>query len=191
VYFSVVDQIANVCRDPRTHTGRGFHERAELERRDLARQRAEEERKWKAEQEEATKRMAEAEAKRRAAEEAEAKRRAAEEAEAARRAEQEAEKKRQAEQKRQRGTRWWASLDQPQLDAMLEAVSADVKCFAIEKKACILIYDDGGMAYWGIPEHLWRSLKGREGQADAPKPVFVALGTNKRYYIQFANGRSW
>jgi hypothetical protein len=74
---------------------------------------------------------------------------------------------------------------------MLEAVNDDVKCFAIEKKAYILIYDDGGMAYWGIPEHLRRRLKGREGQADAPKPVLVALGTNNRYYIKFANGREW
>ena len=82
-------------------------------------------------------------------------------------------------------------MDQPFLDEILDAFDEDACSVGIERHGYIIAYDDGRTAFWGIPDDLYKRLKGREGQADAPKPTLVALGSDSRYYIKFANGRSW
>ena len=150
-------------RNPRQHTGKGYFERVELERRELQRQIAAEEQKRKAEQEAAAKRAAEEEARRKAAEE-EARRKAAEEAAALAKAQAEAaalaEAKSQVEaaerkRKRQRGAGVWVRIEAPFGDAFVKSFNENTSCFAIVNDGYIIVNDNGGIAHWGIPPDLY------------------------------------
>jgi hypothetical protein len=64
-----------------------------------------------------------------------------------------------------------------------------VTCVAINGAATVMLYEHGGWAYTsGLPTHLHNKLNGR--QRTLPSPTCVALGTQDRYYIRFADGKS-
>ena len=176
------------CRNPRQHTGKGYFETAELERRELQRQIAAEEQKCAAEQEAARRKAAgEEELSRKAAQEGVKHIVAAEAGDAKFQAEAA-----ERERKRQRGLGLWIRIDDPYRDSLINNFSGNTKSFAIAKDGYIIVNDNGGIAQCGIPDELDKRLTGRRGQPTAPPPVLVALGSGpSRYYIQFANGREW
>jgi hypothetical protein len=124
--------------------------------------------------------------KRREAERKEREQREEEEREAARERQRKHEAKVAA--RAMRGTRCQYSL--VKADYVDENFNERVTCFATgDSGAHVLLYEDGDWMYTGnIPTLLLNKLKGRA--QSHPKPVYVALGTQNRYYIKFDNGKS-
>ena len=58
--------------------------------------------------------------------------------------------------------------------------------------ATIFLYDHGGWTWTprsGLPKSLHNKLKGRNRHT-MPSPIYVSLGSEDRYYIEFADGKS-
>lgn len=76
-----------------------------------------------------------------------------------------------------------------QADHVNKYFSAKVTSIACGGNATILLYENGGWSWTaGLPKFLHNKLNGR--QAHLPKPTYVALGSQNRYYIKFADGKS-
>eukprot|EP00927_Polykrikos_kofoidii_P077206 TRINITY_DN74174_c0_g1_i1.p1 TRINITY_DN74174_c0_g1~~TRINITY_DN74174_c0_g1_i1.p1 ORF type:complete len:430 (-),score=54.07 TRINITY_DN74174_c0_g1_i1:90-1265(-) len=131
--------------------------------------------------------------------EEERKKEAEEKARIEREAEEKAEAEAAAEQARlqtaherwQRGRSFaWAGLREP--DFVESIVDSTATCVAIggHDNACLVIYEDGGFSYTGgLPTPVHNKLHSRP--AHAPKPVFAALGTEGRYFMEFTHGTNW
>ncbi|KAL7470846.1 hypothetical protein ACHAXS_011127 [Conticribra weissflogii] len=74
-------------------------------------------------------------------------------------------------------------------DHVYSCFSEKVVSMACGGQATILLYENGGWAWTsGLPKLLHNKLKGR--QRSLPSPVYVAMGSQDRYYIKFADGKS-
>lgn len=72
---------------------------------------------------------------------------------------------------------------------MYSCFSENVVSIACGGQATILLYENGGWAWTsGLTKLLHNKLKGR--QRSLPSPVYVAMGSQDRYYIEFADGKS-
>eukprot|EP00933_Yihiella_yeosuensis_P005859 TRINITY_DN110459_c0_g1_i1.p1 TRINITY_DN110459_c0_g1~~TRINITY_DN110459_c0_g1_i1.p1 ORF type:complete len:417 (-),score=56.68 TRINITY_DN110459_c0_g1_i1:67-1317(-) len=62
-------------------------------------------------------------------------------------------------------------------------------CVAVGGIATLLISEGGGYSYTsGLPTYLHNKLHTRP--RNAPAPIYVALGSHDRYYVEFSNGKS-
>jgi len=67
--------------------------------------------------------------------------------------------------------------------------AGNVTCVATNGRSTIMLYADGDWASTaGLPDALHKTLKGR--QSHQPAPVYVSLGSEDRYYIQFSDNTS-
>ena len=63
-----------------------------------------------------------------------------------------------------------------------------VTCVACGGEAMIMLYETGGWAFTSnLPKLLHNKLNGR--QKSLPSPLYVALGSQDRYYIRFQDGK--
>uniref|UniRef100_A0A7S3JY89 PARP catalytic domain-containing protein n=1 Tax=Aureoumbra lagunensis TaxID=44058 RepID=A0A7S3JY89_9STRA len=127
--------------------------------------------------------------KARQAEIAEAKRRAEEEAmrEAARK-KAAAEKAARIEQKRAARGRYHVFFLVGG-DHVDDSFDETTTCVATNGESTILLFEHADWAWTsGLPKSLRNKLNGRS--RNLPKPTYVALGTEDRYYIRFANGHA-
>jgi len=70
-----------------------------------------------------------------------------------------------------------------------EHFNEDVVSIATTGDATIMFYKDGGLSCTaGLTDNLYNKLKGR--QDTLPSPTYVAMGTEGRYYIEFADGKT-
>ena len=110
-----------------------------------------------------------------------------EEAERKAQAEREAEAARQLEWERsQRGTSCDFSLYNPNF--VDENFDETCTCVATNGDSTIMLYESGDWAFTNLPRQLYNKLHGRACRL--PSPTFVALGSQDRYYIRFADGKS-
>ena len=192
--------LAQLFRDPRTHTGAGYHRRNAWnldggsadhrgvdDRCESVPKRADvdpldEEAELRAQAARLQKDLADVNACLAAC----VKRREAEERRQAKLIEQAAEMQ-LALRRFVRGTKsdFWLS----DADSVSEMFRDDVTCVATNGTATIMLYEDGGWAFTGgLTKYLYNKLNGR--QKSLPSPDYVALGSMDRYYIQFADGKS-
>jgi len=74
-------------------------------------------------------------------------------------------------------------------DHVSECFDKTVTSSACGGNATILLYESGGWAFTsGLAKLLHNKLKGR--QLTLPKPTHVALGSDDRYFIRFADGKT-
>jgi len=74
-------------------------------------------------------------------------------------------------------------------DDVYDFFSPEAICVATNGSATVMLYEHGSPAFTaGLPSELHNKLKGR--QLDLPPPICVALGSEHRYYILFADGKS-
>ena len=67
--------------------------------------------------------------------------------------------------------------------------SPRVACVAMGGAATLMLYDNGSFTYTGgLAEGIHKKLHTRA--ASHPKPAYVALGSQERYYVNFTNGKS-
>ncbi|KAJ1476599.1 hypothetical protein T484DRAFT_1965386 [Baffinella frigidus] len=77
----------------------------------------------------------------------------------------------------------------PHTDHIKGIFSEDVVCIATDGNATITIYEHAAWAWTpGLPTALHNKLTGR--QKTLPRPTIVALGSESRYYIAFADGQA-
>jgi len=61
-------------------------------------------------------------------------------------------------------------------------------CISCGGISTIMLYEQGGSAWSaGLPKLLYNKLNGR--QRALPKPTYIAIGSQDRYYIHFADGK--
>ena len=90
-------------------------------------------------------------------------------------------------QRRERGTKCDFYLSEAQF--VSDNFSPEVTCIATNGDSTIMLYENGGWAFTGgIPKLLHNKLNGRA--RSLPSPTYVAIGSDDRYYIQFADGKS-
>jgi hypothetical protein len=69
-----------------------------------------------------------------------------------------------------------------------KCANEDVTCCATNGSSSIFLYGGGGWGYTsGLPDRLHKQLHTRA--RSHPQPTYVALGTNDRFVIRFANGK--
>lgn len=96
------------------------------------------------------------------------------------------EEDRKKEVRRQRGN--YASWVLKESDDFKTNFTSYTSCVALEESGWICLDDNGGWVYRGISNKLYTKLQSRA--SSHPSPDYVALGSNGRYYIRFANGKS-
>jgi hypothetical protein len=126
-----------------------------------------------------------AEEARRAEEEARA-RAAAAEAERQRQHQEEARRAKEAERTARGSSSDYFLSSAKDVDDMFDKT---VTCVATNGNATLMLYDTGAWAFTsGITKLLHNKLNGRSNRL--PSPTYVAMGSQNRYYIEFADGKS-
>ncbi|EJK69390.1 hypothetical protein THAOC_09363 [Thalassiosira oceanica] len=118
---------------------------------------------------------------------AEQKRRAEAEAEAERAKRRRIEKERKETERSDRGK--YIDFNLHESDYVQQNFGKTVTSMAMGGTATVMLYEDGDWMYTaGLPKLLHNKLKGRAKHH--PSPVYVAVGSQDRYYIKFSNGKS-
>merc|ERR1712112_431231 len=91
---------------------------------------------------------------------------------------------------RDRGARsLWVGLHDDRTCRVKDMFRDSCTCIAIGETTTLMIYEDGNYCYTsGLTHYLYELLDGR--QSGHSKPTYVALGSQDRYYVKFANGKS-
>eukprot|EP00290_Baffinella_frigidus_P035417 CAMPEP_0180337204 /NCGR_PEP_ID=MMETSP0988-20121125/45257_1 /TAXON_ID=697907 /ORGANISM="non described non described, Strain CCMP2293" /LENGTH=407 /DNA_ID=CAMNT_0022325533 /DNA_START=88 /DNA_END=1312 /DNA_ORIENTATION=+ len=93
----------------------------------------------------------------------------------------------QLERKRSARGRQLAFQGLPGRDAITGNFSEDVVSVATDGEATIMLFEQAAWAFTaGLPTALHNKLQGR--QRTLPRPTYVALGSENRYYLEFADG---
>ena len=93
------------------------------------------------------------------------------------------------QERSQRGFKFMYALDDDANDFISKSFDKTLTCMACNGSSVIMLYEDGGWAFSsGLPLKLYNKLNGR--RHSLPSPVYVSLGSQDRYYIEFADGRS-
>eukprot|EP00944_MAST-04C_sp_MAST-4C-sp1_P011908 g11908.t1 len=96
-------------------------------------------------------------------------------------------KERERKERDKRGTGAVWVLDHS--NHVQKCFSADCTCVATNGDSTIFLYENGTWAFTGgLPKFLHKKINGR--QVQLPSPEYVSLGTDNRYYIRFADGKS-